>query len=202
MDAVIYVHGKGGSASECERYKPLFPGYEVTGPDYRSAVPWEAGKEIHTAVRELKARADGVVLVANSIGAFFCLHADLSGLIRRAYFISPLVDMERMIADMMRWANVTETELRKKGTISTDFGETLSWEYLDFVRRRPIEWSVPTQILYAGGDELIPAETVRAFAEKHHAGLTVMEGGEHWFHTEEQLRFLDGWIRRNEERYG
>ena len=26
------------------------------------------------------------------------------------------------------------------------------------------------------------------------ATLTVMEGGEHWFHTEEQMDFLDRWI--------
>ena len=32
------------------------------------------------------------------------------------------------------------------------------------------------------------------FAKKHNAMLTVMEGGEHWFHTEEQMRFLDEWI--------
>ena len=27
------------------------------------------------------------------------------------------------------------------------------------------------------------------------AGLTVMEGGEHWFHTKEQMRFLDRWMQ-------
>ena len=27
------------------------------------------------------------------------------------------------------------------------------------------------------------------------ATLTVMEGGEHWFHTEEQMAFLDNWIK-------
>ena len=26
------------------------------------------------------------------------------------------------------------------------------------------------------------------------SALTVMPGGEHWFHTDEQLRFLDRWI--------
>ena len=26
--------------------------------------------------------------------------------------------------------------------------------------------------------------------------VAVMEGGEHWFHTEEQLAFLDGWVKR------
>ena len=38
-------------------------------------------------------------------------------------------------------------------------------------------------------------ETIRAFAEKHGASLTVMKGGEHWFHTEEEMKFLDEWIR-------
>ena len=39
-------------------------------------------------------------------------------------------------------------------------------------------------------------ETVRAFAEQHDAVLIVMENGEHWFHTDEQMQFLDDWIRK------
>ena len=35
--------------------------------------------------------------------------------------------------------------------------------------------------------------------ENSHAELTVMEDGEHWFHTGEQMRFLDDWIRRGEK---
>lgn len=31
--------------------------------------------------------------------------------------------------------------------------------------------------------------------ESHNANLTVMENGEHWFHTEEQVTFLDKWIK-------
>lgn len=33
------------------------------------------------------------------------------------------------------------------------------------------------------------------FVNKHNARLTVLENGEHWFHTEEQLAFLDKWLR-------
>ena len=33
-----------------------------------------------------------------------------------------------------------------------------------------------------------------AFAKTHGAELTVMEEGEHWFHTDEQMHFLDNWI--------
>jgi len=35
-----------------------------------------------------------------------------------------------------------------------------------------------------------------AYAEKHGARVTVMENGEHWFHTAEQLLFLDEWIKK------
>ncbi len=54
---------------------------------------------------------------------------------------------------MMGWAKkVSEQELAQKGEIPTDFGETLSWKYLCFVREHPIDWKVPTEILYAEHD--------------------------------------------------
>ena len=30
----------------------------------------------------------------------------------------------------------------------------------------------------------------------HNTHLTVMENGEHWFHTDEQLAFLDVWMKK------
>lgn len=44
------------------------------------------------------------------------MHALEGKNISKAFFISPLVNMERLILDMMMWANVTEDELyeRKK----------------------------------------------------------------------------------------
>ena len=97
---------------------------------------------------------------------------------------------------MMRWANVTEAELEARGTIHTAFGENLSWNYLCYVRSHTIRWTVPTQILYGSRDDLTSIETIRNFAKNHHAILTIMEGGEHWFHTEKQMRFLDDWIMK------
>ena len=64
------------------------------------------------------------------------------------------------------------------------------------MQEHPITWQTPTEILYAGGDHLVSRQTVERFAAAHGAGLTVLEGGEHWFHTENQLAFLDGWLRR------
>lgn len=197
-NAVLYIHGKGGSAAECEHYKPLFPDCDVFGLDYQTFTPWETGAEIHAAVEKLKTEYGKIILIANSIGAFFSMNAGIDNLIRKAYFISPVVDMERLIGDMMLWANVTEEELKSKGVIRTEFGEDLSWDYLCYVRQHPIQWSVPTSILYGSSDNLTSVEAVRVFAEQHNAALTVMEGGEHWFHTEEQMHFLDDWIRKKE----
>lgn len=195
MNAIIYIHGKGGSAEESEHYKPLFPDCEVIGLDYQTFTPWETGQEIRIAVEELKSRFENVILIANSIGAFFSLNAGIDDMIQKAYFISPIVDMEKLITDMMKWANVTEQELESKGVIHTDFGEDLSWKYLNYVRSHPIEWHVPTQILYGRNDQLTSIETISDFANKHQAPLAVMQGGEHWFHTDEQMMFLDNWIK-------
>ena len=139
-------------------------------------------------------------LIANSIGAFFSMHAGIDRMIRKAYFISPIVDMERLILNMMSWANVTEKKLEEKRVIATAFGEDLSWDYLCYVREHPVRWNAPTRILYGSRDNLTAYETVSAFVEAHGAELTVMEDGEHWFHTDGQMRFLDDWIRQGEKK--
>ena len=194
-DTIVYIHGKGGSASEAEHYKPLFKGGSVTGFDYKAETPWDAKKEFSAFFREICKENGDVILIANSIGAFFsmCSLADLP--IKKAFFISPIVNMEKLIADMLAWSNHTEEELRMKGKIETDFGETLSWEYIKYVRENPIGWKTPASILYGGNDNLTSLETVSAFSERIGAKLTVMENGEHWFHTKEQMDFLDSWIK-------
>ena len=193
-DLVLYLHGKGGSAAESEHYRPLFPACEVVGLAYHGSAPWDAGREIREATEALKDGGRRITLIANSIGAYFAMSAGIDAWLEGAYFISPIVDMERLIGDRMAWANVTEKELKAKGVIPTAFGEELSWEYLRYVRSHPVRWGAPTEILYGRGDELTSYETVAAFAKAHGAGLTVMENGEHWFHTDEQMRFLDAWI--------
>ncbi len=195
-DAVLYIHGKGGNGAESERYQAAFPDFEVCGLDYLTFTPWETGAEIRAAAEKLKAGRNRIILIANSIGAFFSMSAGISGLLQEAFFISPVVDMEKLILDMMSWAKVSEEELKAKGLIHTDFGEDLSWEYLCYVRSHPISWTVPTHILYGSDDNLTSFETIHDFAVRHNADLTVMEHGEHWFHTEEQMRYLDGWIQK------
>ena len=191
---VIYIHGKGGSAEEAEHYRALFPEAVVTGFAYQAQTPWEACAEFPAFVTALQQEDEEIVLIANSIGAFFSLCALSRMPIRKAYFISPVVNMERLILDMMQWADVTEKELQEKEYIATSFGEMLSWEYLSWVRSHPVTWNIPTEILYGSRDNLQSYETVHEFARQYDATLTVMQDGEHWFHTKEQMQFLDAWI--------
>ena len=191
---MIYVHGKGGSAAEAEHYKALFPEAEVLGFDYRAQTPWEAKAEFPQFFEKQRKQCDRLTLAANSIGAFFSMSSLDETLIDRAYFISPVVDMKNLIENIMLWTGVSERELAEKQEIPTQFGETLSWAYLTYVREHPVLWQVPTRILYGAHDNLTSLETIRAFAEKTGAELTVMPDGEHWFHTERQMQFLNQWI--------
>lgn len=194
---VIYVHGKGGSAEEAEHYKPFFTESDVIGFDYQSQNVWEAQNEFPSFFDSKKKEYDSITLIANSIGAFFSMSTLSEKQIDKALFISPIVNMEKLIQDMMIWANITEDELRVKKEIPTKFGETLTWDYLCYVHKHPIKWHIPTYILYGERDNLTSIETISTFADRIDAQLTIMKDGEHWFHTEKQMEFLDSWVRES-----
>ncbi len=196
--AVIYVHGKGGSAGEADYYQKFFnEKYDVIGFDYKSELPWEAKAEFQNYFTDIFSRYDEVLLIANSIGAYFSFLSLSESLIKKAMFISPIVDMEKLILDMMKRADISEKELFLQKEINTPFGVPLSWEYLSYVRDNPIIWNVPSRILYGKNDNMMSLKTMTDFSNRINADLTIMENGEHWFHTEEQIRFLDDWLKKS-----
>lgn len=197
-NAVIYVHGKGGNAEEANHYKQFFDdSFEIIGFDYKSLNPWEAKIEFINYFSYIISKYHKFYLIANIIGAYFSLISLTDIPIEKAMLISPIVDMERIILDMMKCENVTEDELKLKKEIETSFGESLSWEYLSYVRKNTIHWDIPTNILFADNDNMTSVDTMTNFANKINAKLTIMRDGEHWFHTDEQMNFLDKWFKDN-----
>lgn len=194
-NVVIYIHGKYGIAEEAEHYKKIFNEADIIGFEYTSEYPWDFQKEFSNFIDNIYTKYKKISIIANSIGAYFTMLSLTNKNIEKAFFISPIVDMEKLITDMMFLENITEEELYKKKEIKSSFGETLSWDYLTFVRKNPIEWNVPTYILYGEKDNLTSYETILNFTNKTKANLTIMKGGEHWFHTDEQMEFLDNWIK-------
>ena len=193
--AFLYIHGKGGTSNEAKHYQALLKNADVIGLDYIEQTPWDTKKEFNEAYRKLSKDYKNINLIANSIGAYFAMNAFSEVHMNKAFFISPIVDMEQLISDMMRWANVTEAELEQKKEIQTSFDQTLSWNWLCYVRTHLLEWRIPTDILYAQNDHLTSLKTITSFAQKHKATLTIMKSGEHWFHTAEQMKFLDNWLK-------
>jgi pimeloyl-ACP methyl ester carboxylesterase len=84
---------------------------------------------------------------------------------------------------------------QEKTQIPSSSEERLDWNYYDFVRNNPVaKWTAPTSILYGEHDALTDRTTAESFSEKFGCSLTVAENCEHWFHTPEQLKVLDGWL--------
>lgn len=204
----LFVHGKMGSKDDAAIFADVLcqKGVQVLGFDLpchgerqdenSQFVPWKVLPELKEILSYCKQNWQSISLCANSIGAYFSLLAFANEVFDNCLFVSPILDMVRLIEDMMSWASVSGEELQNRREIPTSFGETLSWDFYTYVKQLRIQkWNSPTAILYAGKDNLTSRDTVTKFSEDFGCRLTVYEEGEHWFHTEEQLTVLRKWIR-------
>lgn len=202
----LFVHGKSGCKEEAKDFARLdclkewqilsvdLPEHGERKDETNAFDPWHVVPELKHVMEYMKVRWKRIALRANSIGAWFSMLSFPDEALYRCLFVSPILDMEQLIKDMMQWASVSEKELEQKKEIRTVFGETLSWKYYEYAKQHSIQkWDVPTSILYAGEDTLTQKHTVDAFTDHFHCSLAVMEHGEHWFHTKEQLQFLKNW---------
>ena len=190
---------KVGSYLEAEQFKNICLDFDVFGVDYNDYFPWIVKNKIMEVYDKISEKYDYIYVLANSIGAYFTMHTLQNFKIEKALFISPILDMEQLIIDMMSWANVSEKELSERKEIPTDFWRNIIVRGMSilFVRANPINWKTPTEILYAGYDNLTSRQTkANKFIDRHCANLTVMNDGEHWFHTDEQIFFRDNWLRK------
>ena len=204
----LFVHGLWGNKEEAESFSSIvcsrgwqvlsldLPGHGERKDEANGFVPWQVVPELQSVLAYAHARWNRTAVRATSIGAWFCMLAFMNESLERCLFVSPVPDMNQMIENMMRQAGVTEAQLQREQTIPTQSGQTLSWKYLTYVRDHPVEgWEKPTYILYAENDELIAYPIIAAFVKRFHCHLTIMQNGEHWFHTPEQLEVLDAWTR-------
>lgn len=202
----LFIHGKCGYKEEAKEFGEIVcpRGWQVLGIDLPehgirkgetdTFDPWHVIPELQTVMAYAQQHWSRIALRANSIGAWFSMLAFSAEPLEKSLFVSPILNMEKLIQTMMQWVGVTEEELQARETIPTDFGETLSWRYYQYAREHPIEtWPSPTSILYAEKDNLTSRQEVDRFVQRFHCDLTVIEDGEHWFHAPEQLEVLRQW---------
>ena len=205
----LFLHGQSGHKEEGERFAQIATpkGWQVVAIDLlqhgqrqggaEPFLPWVVVPELEQVWQELQGRWKRIALRANSIGAWLAMLALAGKPVDTCLFVSPVVDMENLIQTMMTWAGVTEERLEREREIPTDFGQTLSWDYLKYVRQHPVHaLSAHTNILYGDQDNLVPQPVVECFARAEGAHLTVYPGGEHWFHTPEQMKVMGTWEER------
>ena len=205
----LFLHGQSGHKEEGERFAQIATpkGWQVVAIDLpqhgqrqggaEPFLPWVVVPELEQVWQELQGRWKRIAHRANSIGAWLAMLALAGKPVDTCLFVSPVVDMENLIQTMMTWAGVTEERLEREREIPTDFGQTLSWDYLKYVRQHPVHaLSAHTNILYGDQDNLVPQPVVECFARAEGAHLTVYPGGEHWFHTPEQMKVMGTWEER------
>jgi len=99
-------------------------------------------RDLKLIMKYAKLVSENISIFACSMGAYFSLLAYEEEPLQQSIFLSPVVDMERMIGNMC-----------------------------DF-------------------------DTVFSFAKRFNCDLQVMESGEHYFHTNEQLIYFKKWVKR------
>ena len=154
-------------------------------------------KDLKQIIEYAKLNYTEINLWACSMGAYFSLVAYKNEEIKQCLFLSPVVNMKVIIDNMMLWSNTTEEELEEKQEIKTDFGQTLYWDYYKYVKDNPIiNWNKKTYILYGNKDNMQNEDIIKNFSNKFNCDLTILENGEHYFHTEEQLKFYKEWLEK------
>ena len=204
----VHVHGKMSRKEYAESFAAIAEtkGYQTLSfdlpehgerTDSKRCDVWNGVSDLRTISDYAFANWERVSLYACSIGAYFSLNAYNTMPFEKALFQSPIVDMERLVKNMMLWSGVTESELENKKEIPSPV-DTLRWDYYQYIISHPItQWNIPTAILYGGKDDLQPEESVRAFAEKFGCSLTVSENSEHPFMAQSDALIVENWLCRN-----
>lgn len=208
----IAVHGNMSSKSDipiiilAEEASKL--GYQILSfdlPEHGDRVKEHIPCKVQNCISDLeeiieyaKEHSTSISLMANSIGAYFSLLAYKHEVLEQSLFLSPVVDMSRILHNIMKWSNITEEQLYMEQEITTSFGPTLYWDYYQYVMQNPIkEWEVPTSILYGKKDDLCEHDVVSCFAKGFNCDFQISNASEHHFHTEKDLTIYRNWLRHN-----
>lgn len=92
--------------------------------------------------------------------------------ISKALFISPIVNMEKLITEMMMWSNVMEDELQSKMEIPTEFGATLQMSRCSFLM---IGFAVLENSIYFYSKKVIQQKWSRKF-QLHSCKMIALRG--------------------------
>lgn len=171
----LFVHGLHGHKEEALAFAEVAEQkvYQVLGVDLPlERKPWEVFPLLNEVREYLYKNWKSVSLRANSIGSWFSLLSFQGKKVEQSLFVSPLLDMKKFIEEQL----------------------TREEDYYGWVVNNPVaHWDAPTYILRPEVDQIVSENVGSDFILQHRCQVTIMPDGEHWFHTPEQLAFLEEW---------
>lgn len=171
----LFVHGLNGHKGEALAFAQVAvpKGYQVLGIDLPvDRKPWEVLPLLNEVLDYLYQNWEKVSVRANSIGSWFSLLAFQDRKVEQVLFVSPLLDMKKFIEGM----------------------PSREEDYYQWVVEHPIDhWNSPTFILRPENDIVVSDSCGKEFIEQHPCEVIIMKHGEHWFHTPEQVAFMESW---------
>lgn len=179
----LFVHGHGGNKEEAQAFAEVANpmGYQVIGIDLPVMEMPEIVMDLLSDVTQyLKQNYRSINVRANSIGCWFSMLAFQQVGLDKALFVSPLLDMKTFID-------------------SADYKDD---RYYEWVLSHPIErWDAETFILRPRRDAVVAEKVYDSFLSQHPCQVEIVENGEHWFHTAEQLEILRQWEMKTLDKY-
>ena len=195
----IAVHGFMGSKEDFEYLaeEASHKGYQVLSFDLPehgerkeegyTCNPPNAVKDLTDVLQYAQTHSNHISLLGCSLGAYFSLLTYSDYLFDQCLFLSPVVDMQHLIDNMMKAAGVSVERLQTEKIIANPNGPLFDWEYYSYVKVHPIEmWNTPTKIFMGSEDEVSEVEVIKKFTSRFNVRLTLLEGGKHYLHTEER----------------
>ena len=171
---------------------------ERMGTDF-ALTPDHAVGDLQSVYDYAKTCTRSIVLFGCSLGAYLSLIAYPEGHPQQVLFLSPLVDMQSFIQGVMTINNIDDEQLKREQTIAIPNGPPLSWAYLQQAIARPVSptWDCPIDILYGANDTVVPKSQIDNFAQRYRAQVQILAGGDHFFHTKDQMTTFRSWIDRS-----
>ncbi len=165
--------------------------------DDKAFTAMAANPEVRAFAQLARSQSTEVGLLASSIGAYFSLCDTPAGTFERAWLVSPLIDLEYYIRDVMAEYSVTDEQLEAETVIDTPRA-VLEWPYLRFVEDHPARLGIPSWIIRGDQDGMVPLDALSRFVSAPGVELVQIEGGQHFLGQPPHLGTVVAWF---EERY-
>ncbi len=197
-DDVIVILAEEAVGKEYQVLSFDLPEHGDRKGDARKCTVQNCVSDLTAVIMYAQTISKNISLFACSMGAYFSLLAYKDVPLKQCLFLSPVLNMELIINNMMSYFNVSEERLETEKEIETPIRQTLYWDYYCYVKSHPVEtWDKLTVILYGSDDNLTDISVVSEFVKRYNCTMNVLKHGEHYFHTNEQLLYFRQWLRDN-----